>query len=425
MSKLSESIKEVLAEAKVTQTPDNSALPGEGPTPSSKAPKTSGGVNPIAPVATDPEVKNKDAAKVSKSTKKAAEPQDAKKTGDSSNPTQGSSSESTPLQKEDADVEELDLEVVSEEEEELEIPATKAGMAKALFDVLREMDKDDLEDRFGNILSAIVEDEQEEVVEVDEDVSDLVRDARSRISAEDIDVSDDVAALVSDDDTLSEEFKTKAQTIFEAAVVAKVNTEIDRLEQEFATEITEAREQYEAQLSDKVDSYLSYVVEEWMKENELAIEAGIRTEITEDFLGGLKNLFTEHYIEIPDEKVEVVDTLAGRVEELEAALNESIEKTIELQREADGRKQDQIFYELADGLADTEIEKLASLSEGVEFEDVDQYTEAISTLKESYFPQAPKVVVEEDTDEILSETLTEDNSAMAQYAKVLGRTVRR
>ena len=422
MSKLSESIKDVLTEAKVTQTPGNDGLPAEGPTPgSSNAPKAKGAPAGPPPVATDPEVKNKDAEKVSKSTKKAAEPQDAKKTGDSSNPKQGSSD----AVKEDADVEELDLEVVSEEEEELEIPATKAGMAKALFDVLREMDKDDLEDRFGSILSAIVEDEQEEVIEVDEESSELVREARARISAEDIDVSDDVAALVSDDDTLSEEFKTKAQTIFEAAVVAKVNTEIDRLEQEFATEITEAREQYEAQLSDKVDSYLSYVVEEWMKENELAIEAGIRTEITEDFLGGLKNLFTEHYIEIPDEKVEVVDTLAGRVEELEAALNESIEKTIELQGEADGRKQDQIFYELADGLADTEIEKLASLSEGVEFEDVDQYTEAISTLKESYFPQAPKVVVEEDTDEVLNETLTEDHSAMAQYTKVLGRTVRR
>jgi hypothetical protein len=295
------------------------------------------------------------------------------------------------------------------------------------------MDRDELEDRFGDIVGAIInedsdDDEDEYEVEIDDESAEMVEMARTRIGADDIDISADVDALLSDEDeNLSEEFKANARIIFEAAVVSKINEEIDRLEYDFKVELTEARAAYEEQLTEKVDGYLSYVVEEWMKENELAVESGIRSEITDDFLTGLKNLFTEHYITIPDERVDVVDELATKVEDLENALNESIENNIDLQQEANGRKQDQILNAFSDGLADTEIEKLVSLAEGVEYEDEDQYIYAISTLKESYFPQAPITVVEEDTDELLSESLTSEpqtSAAMSAYTQTLGRTSR-
>jgi len=433
MTKLEQIIEGVVTgggdQSRSTSTPGNDAYPKEGSAPGKKnAPKAKGGVKPMPAVATDLEVKNKDASKVAHQTKKAKEPQDAPRTGDKGNPTQGSSKETTPLQEE-----EEEFETVYEEEEELEIPSTKAGMAKALFDILREMDRDELEDRFGDIVGAIInensdDDEDEYEVEIDDESAEMVEQARTRIGADDIDISADVDALLSDDDeNLSEEFKTNAKIIFEAAVVSKINEEIDRLEYDFKVELTEARAAYEEQLTEKVDGYLSYVVEEWMKENELAVESGIRSEITDDFLTGLKNLFTEHYITIPDERVDVVDELATKVETLENALNESIEANIDLQQEANGRKQDQILHAFSDGLADTEIEKLGSLAEGVEYEDEDQYIHAIATLKEGYFPQAPITVDEEDTDELLSESLTDEpqtSAAMSAYTQTLGRTSR-
>jgi len=435
MAKLEQIIEGVVTgggdQSRSTSTPGNDTYPKEGSTPGKKiAPKAKGGVKPMPAVATDLEVKNKDASKVAHQTNKAKEPQDAPRSGDKGNPTQGSSRETTPLQKEEEDFET----VYEEEEEELEIPSTKAGMAKALFDILREMDRDELEDRFGDIVGAIInedsdDDEDEYEVEIDDESAEMVEMARTRIGADDIDISADVDALLSDEDeNLSEEFKANARIIFEAAVVSKINEEIDRLEYDFKVELTEARAAYEEQLTEKVDGYLSYVVEEWMKENELVVESGIRSEITDDFLTGLKNLFTEHYITIPDERVDVVDELATKVEDLENALNESIENNIDLQQEANGRKQDQILNAFSDGLADTEIEKLVSLAEGVEYEDEDQYIYAISTLKESYFPQAPITVVEEDTDELLSESLTSEpqtSAAMSAYTQTLGRTIRR
>jgi hypothetical protein len=432
MAKLEQIIEGVVTgggdQSRSTSTPGNDAYPKEGSAPGKKnAPKAKGGVKPMPAVATDLEVKNKDAAKVAHQTNKAKEPQAAPKTGDKSHPTQGSSKETTPLQNEE--------EEFGYVEEDLEIPSTKAGMAKALFDILREMDRDDLEERFGDIIGAIInedsddDDEDEYEFEIDDESAEMVEAARTRIGADDIDISADVDALLSDDDeNLSEEFKTNAKIIFEAAVVSKINEEIDRLEYDFKVELTEARTAYEEQLTEKVDGYLSYVVEEWMKENELAVESGIRSEITEDFLTGLKNLFTEHYITIPDEKVDVVDELAMKVEDLENALNESIENNIDLQQEANGRKQDHILNAFSDGLADTEIEKLGSLAEGVEYEDEDQYIHAITTLRESYFPQAPITVVEEDTDELLSESLTSaprTSAAMSAYTQTLGRTIRR
>ncbi len=433
MSELTDLIEGVINgssdQKRTTGTPGNDGLPKEGSTPASKAPKMKGKPVGPPPVATDPEVKNKDAAKVSHQTKKAKEPRANVAGGDTSQPPQGSSKETTPDNKKLGEDEEYyyeDEEVLEEGEDAFELPETKAGMAKLVFDMLRSMDKDELSEKYVDILNAIlVENEDTEEEEIDEESASIAREARERITPEDIDISDDVQALLSNEDQeLSEDFKVKAATIFEAAVVSKINSEIDKLEEDFASEISEARATFEADLTEKVDGYLNYVVEEWMKENELAVERGVKTELTDDFISGLKNLFTEHYIEIPDERVDVVDELANKIDELEAKLNESIETNIDLMGTISGHEKEEIFHQLSNGLADTEREKLESLSEGVQYEDAEQYIKAIATLKESYFPQSPKFVEEEDTDELLSESLSTASSSIDRYADAIGRTVK-
>lgn len=433
MSELTDLIEGVINgsadQKRATGTPGNDGLPKEGSAPASKAPKMKGKPVGPPPVATDPEVKNKDAAKVSHQTKKAKEPAPRVAGGDTSQPPQGSSKETTPDNKKLGEDEEYyyeDEEMLDEEDEEtLELPETKAGMAKLVFDMLRSMDKDELSEKYVDILNAILVENEEDEEEIDEESYALAHEARARITPEDIDVSDDVQALLSNEDQeLSEDFKVAAATIFEAAVVSKINSEIDKLEEDFASEISEARATFEADLTEKVDGYLNYVVEEWMKENELAVERGVKTELTDDFITGLKNLFTEHYIEIPDERVDVVDELANKIDELEAKLNESIETNIDLMGAINVHEKEEIFHQLADGLADTEREKLESLSEGVQYEDAEQYIKAIATLKESYFPQAPRFVEEEDTDELLSESLSTTSSSVDRYADAIGRTVK-
>jgi len=432
MSELTDLIEGVISgssdQKRSTGTPGNDGLPKEGSTPASRAPKMKGKPVGPPPVSTDPEVKNKDAAKVSHQTKKAKEPAPKVAGGDTSSPPQGSSKEATPDNKKLGEEEEYyteDEEMLDEDEEILELPETKAGMAKLVFDMLRSMDKDELSEKYIDILNAILVENEEEEEEIDEESYTLARDARARVTPEDIDVSDDVEALLSNEDQeLSEDFRVKAAMIFEAAVVSKINSEIDKLEEDFASEISEARATFEADLTNKVDGYLNYVVEEWMKENELAVERGVKTELTDDFISGLKSLFTEHYIEIPDERVDVVDDLANRIDELEAKLNDSIETNIDLQTRINVHEKEEIFHQLSDGLADTECEKLESLSEGVQYEDAEQYIRAIATLKESYFPQAPRFVEEDGTDELLSESLKTTSSSMDSYTNAIGRTVK-
>ena len=439
MSELTDLIEGVISgtsdQKRSTGTPGNDNFPKEGSTPASKAPKAQGKVGKLPAQTTTVKptsgVTLDDAEKAAHQTKKAKEPAPRVAGGDTSQPPQGSSKETTPDNKKLGEEEEYhndEEELVEEEDDDvIELPETKAGMAKLVFDMLRSMDKDELSEKYVDILTAILtEGEDEEDEEVDEESYARAHEARERITADDIDISDDVEALLSNgDQELSEDFKIKAATIFEAAVVSKINSEIDKLEEDFASELHEARSAFESDLTDKVDGYLNYVAEEWMKENELAVERGIKTELTDDFITGLKDLFTEHYIEIPDERVDVVDDLANRIDELESKLNESIEVNIDLMSTINGHEKEEIFHQLADGLADTEREKLESLSEGVQYEDAEQYIRAIATLKESYFPQAPKFVEEEDTDEVLSESLSTTPSSVGRYADAIGRTVRR
>ena len=238
-----------------------------------------------------------------------------------------------------------------------------------------------------------------------------------------LDIKSDVDALIGDSD-LSEEFKQKAATIFEAAIKSKVKAEAQRLEGEYETKLKENTESHKAEMVEKVDSYLNYVVEEWMKENQIAIERGIKGEIAEDFIGGLKKLFEDHYIDVPDEKYNVLEDQAGKIEELEKKLNESIEKNVELNKANGELKRQDIIDETSEDLADTAKEKFNKLAEEVEYSNEDDFRTKVKTIKESYFGK--KEVKENDEIDNVAAGESSDNgdlsNAMAAYAAAISKT---
>lgn len=240
---------------------------------------------------------------------------------------------------------------------------------------------------------------------------------------ESVDISSQLNAIFGEE--LSEEFKSKATSIFEAAVIARVNSEMEkvvgRLEEENITQLQE----FKTSLVEKVDGYLNYVVEQWMEENQLAVESGLRTEIAEDFIVGLKGLFQEHYIEVPEEAVDIVEELQTAATDLEEKLSEEIEKNIAATQELAALKASLILGEQAKDLAATEVEKLRKLVEGVEFENEDLYREKISVIKENYFPKAQKtspetVLVEESA---VTQPVQLDG-VMSKYVQALSRSVK-
>ena len=240
-----------------------------------------------------------------------------------------------------------------------------------------------------------------------------------------IDLSDDVKALVSSDADLSEEFKEKAATIFETAVKTRIKEQTKIIEAQFEEKLASETETVKEAMVEKVDSYLNYVVEEWMKENELAVERGIRTEIAEDFITGLKGLFKEHYIDVPEEKYNVLDDLTGQVKDLESKLNEQIEKNVNLSKDVSESKRESLVVSVSEDLADTEKEKFSSMAENVEYDSAEKFQEKLETIKESYFP---KTKIEEATsnDEVdsVAANLSVDtgtSDAMAAYTAAISK----
>ena len=235
-----------------------------------------------------------------------------------------------------------------------------------------------------------------------------------------ITVAEDVDALVEGED-LSEDFKKKASTIFEAAVKSKIRPEVERIESEKTQEIAEEMESFKSELAEKVDGYLDYVVKEWMTENELAIERGLKGEIAEDFITGLKALFEEHYIDVPDEKYDILESQAQKIEELEGKLNETIGKLTEKKQSEDSLVRESVIKEVSSDLAETQSEKFASLVEDVEFTDKDSFVEKLNTLKENYFPKStPTQSLTEENDEGTQEIDISD--AMAAYTSAIKRS---
>ena len=266
---------------------------------------------------------------------------------------------------------------------------------------------------------------KEEEVEVEGE--EIAETAES--SEMDIDLTDDVKALVSTDADLSEEFKDKAATIFETAVRTRIKEQTKILESQFEEKLSTEKETMKEAMVEKVDSYLNYVVEEWMKENELAVERGIRTEIAEDFITGLKDLFKEHYIDVPEEKYNVLDDLTNQVKELEGKLNEQIEKNVNLTKEVNVSERTNLVAEVSADLADTEKEKFASMAENVEFDSAPKFREKLETIKESYFPKT-KIEESSSKDEVDSVAATgpvveQSSDAMAAYTAAITRNLKK
>lgn len=275
------------------------------------------------------------------------------------------------------------------------------------------------------------EETTEEEVVVEEEESSEVQNTEEVTTAEDdtvvAETTVDISSIFGED--ISEDFKQKATSIFEAAVIAKVNSEMENvskaLEEKYAEEFTE----YKQSIVEKVDAYMNYVVESYMEENKLEIDQGLRTEVAEDFITGLKALFKEHYIEVPEEKYDVMSELQGRVAELENDLSTQIENNVSLKAESTKLQKDLIIKEMSGDLADTEVKKLAKLLEGVEFDGADIYKEKVSVIKENYFPRdtQTKQAVQSQTlvEDTSEEPIVEDNSVVSAYAKALSRTIKR
>ena len=227
-------------------------------------------------------------------------------------------------------------------------------------------------------------------------------ESKSKKESYEVDMSNDIEALVADED-LSEEFKTKAKTIFEAAVGTRVKEQIAEIETKYEETTKEAIEEIKEDLTTKVDSYLGYVAESWVEENELAIERGLKSELTECLINGLKNLFEEHYVEVPEDKFDVVEELAGRLDETEDTLNDEVASNISMSQIVEELKREKIVREAGEGLADSEVEKLKALTEDVDFEDEEKFQEKVSTLKEAYFKGEKIEAVSDDVNVANSE----------------------
>ena len=295
---------------------------------------------------------------------------------------------------------------------------TKAQQLEAIG----KMKKADIEEMLAAHQAKLAEADNAKTEEELKKLEDQKAEIDERIKS--ISVKEDMEALMGSDDTLSEEFKIKAATIFEAAVKSKVRSEVERIDEQVNSEKDSELETYKEELSEKVDTYLNYVVEEWTKENELAIERGLKGEIAEDFISGLKQLFEDHYIDVPDEKYDVLEAQSEKISELEEKLNEAIQKSVDLTSSNEKLVREQVISEVSEDLADTEIEKFKSLTQDVDYGDEASFREKLDTLKENYFPKAQTSSTGDETfgDEDGSTAQDVDTTdAMKSYMSAISR----
>ena len=320
-----------------------------------------------------------------------------------------------------------------DEDEDEKSESTKADLLKKIAEHFKSEDEEVVKESLTAILEASKEEDEDE----DEDEEDMDEATKKEAShkddeeededdeekSESYDMSDDIDALVGGED-LSEEFKSKAKVVFEAALSAKVSEIKEELESQKRDEIVEASNEIKEDLTNKVDSFLGYVAEEWVKDNELAIERGLKSELTENFIQGLKALFEDHYVEVPDDKLDVVDELASKIEDVEAKLNEEVSKNIDLTSERDELVRNKVVSEVSSDLTTSEVEKLTKLIEDLDADD--EFESNVKTIKESYFSgEKSKLQLDEevvsDSDE---NTSTEDkilDPSMAAYSAAIGK----
>jgi len=305
----------------------------------------------------------------------------------------------------------------SMKKEESEDVSEMAGKMK--MNAMKKMEADDADSK---------EDKKEMMMKDKMKKDEMAKMKKESAEEVEIDLSDDVKALVSSDADLSEEFKDKAATIFETAVKTRIKEQTKILEAQYEEKLASEKETVKEAMTEKVDSYLNYVVEEWMKENELAVERGIRTEIAEDFITGLKDLFKEHYIDVPEEKYNVLDDLTNQNKKLEDKLNEQIEKNVELSKKVSDADRSSIVAEISDDLADTEKEKFTSMAENVEYDSADKFREKLETIKESYFPKKKieETASKDEVDSVAANapTLESNTDAMAAYTAAITKNIK-
>jgi hypothetical protein len=398
MSELDKTIEEL--EAEVTAELAEASDPKAGAAKGDSMEKQEGEVQDLGPAVTKSDDKKVDNTKSTKQAKDA-QTKGAKDAGGDSTPTK--------IKEPLAAGNEIDHD--GEELEEGRM--TKAEMLKAMYSEMENMKAGDLKASYDKMMAKDEEEDKEESV----DESTL----EDRLAS--VDVSEDVSALTEGEE-LSEEFKTKASTIFEAAVKSKLRSEVERIESAKTQEVAEEVNKVQSELTEKVDAYMGYVVEEWMKENEIAIERGLKGEIAEDFISGLKSLFEEHYIDVPDEKYDILGQQAEKLDALEAKLNEQIEKSAELKKANNQLVRESVFAEVSSDLADTEAEKFKSLAEDVDFTDEDSFRSKLDTLKESYFPKATTVAESVDSESESSESY-DTTGAMSAYMSAISKNVKR
>ena len=328
---------------------------------------------------------------------------------------------------EEADKEKKDVKEVADKEKEMK----KEVADKEKEDMKEVADKEDKEKKEMMMKSSKEKEDMKEVADKEDEkkkevseVADKEKEAKKEMTAKDkvkdMDMKEDVAALTDGED-LSEEFKQKASTIFEAAVKAKLVEEIEKLEGEYETKVAEKVEETKSEIVEKVDAYLNYVVEEWMKENELAIEKGLRAEITEDFIGGLKSLFESHYINVPQEKYDVIEAQTAEIEKLKEEVNQTIEKNVELNQAIGQHVRQDIINDVSSDLAETESEKLKGLAESIEYKDAESFRTSVETLKNSYFPKAK--ASETESNEVAEQNAGADLSeSMAAYTAAISKS---
>ena len=299
---------------------------------------------------------------------------------------------------------------------EMLIPKTKNGKIENIMAAMKKMPAKDVDALYGQVMNGNGDDDDEE----DDDMNEAIE---KRL--ETVDVSEHVDALMNGEGDLSEDFKRKAATVFEAAVKSKIRDEVVRMENKYKTELDESIEETKEELSEKVDTYLNYVVEEWMKENELAVERGLKGEIAEDFISGLKQLFEDHYVDVPDEKYDVLEAQSEKITELEGKLDEAISNIVSLRQEKTSLIKERAISEATGDLADTEIEKFKSLTGDVEFTDESSFKEKLDTLKESYFPRQKSATTENEPvindEETGSAQDVDVTDSMNSYMRAIGK----
>ena len=269
---------------------------------------------------------------------------------------------------------------------------SKMEMIKAMKDMeteMKEMDKEMVSAMYSKMKEMMAKEMSHE-----ESEKEALKKEAVEQRIKEINVQEHVEALMSGEGDLSDDFKKKAATVFESAVKSKVRDEVTRLQENYDNELEEATKSVKSELTEKVDTYLNYVVEEWMKENELAVERGLKGEIAEDFIAGLKQLFEDHYVDIPDEKYDVLQAQSDKIAELEEKVNKTLEESINFKKSNDELTRNKVISESTSDLADTEIEKFKELTQDVDFEDEESFKGKLDTLKESYFPKVKKEATE-------------------------------